>query len=72
MAFYTGRLGFKLDWGGEEGSRMGSVSRDGCAIMLSQRNSVAEPARVWIGCEDDTLFTLWRSQDTLGLVNESA
>lgn len=61
VAFYTGPLGFKLDWGGEEGSRICSVSRDGCAIMLSQRDTIAEPAWVWIGCEDESLFETWRS-----------
>lgn len=61
MAFYIETLGFKLDWGGEEGSRICSVSRDGCAIMLSQRDTIAEPAWVWIGCEDKSLFESWRS-----------
>ncbi len=37
IQFYTETLGFKLDWGGEKnGSLICSVSRDGCAIMLSQ------------------------------------
>lgn len=61
IAFYTGPLGFKVDWGGEEGSCICSVSRDGCAIMLWQRDTIAEPAWVWIGCEDDSLFETWRS-----------
>ncbi|MBE2284811.1 MAG: VOC family protein [Prosthecobacter sp.] len=61
VAFYTQSLGFKLDWGGEEGSRICSVSRDGCAIMLSQRDTMAEPVWVWIGCEDESLFETWRS-----------
>lgn len=62
-AFYTETLGFKLDWGGEGGSRICSVSRDGCVIMLSQRDSIAEPAWVWIGCEDESLFETWRSNE---------
>ena len=37
IEFYTGTLGFKLDWGGGEGSTICSVSKDGCAIMLSER-----------------------------------
>lgn len=61
VAFYTGPLGFKLDWGGGEGSRICSVSRDGCAIMLSQRDTIAEPAWAWIGCEDESLFETWSS-----------
>ncbi|MCB1089625.1 MAG: bleomycin resistance family protein, partial [Verrucomicrobiae bacterium] len=55
-------LGFTVDWGGEAGSRIGSVSRDGHSLMLSQRPSIAEPAWVWIGCEDDSLFELWKSK----------
>lgn len=61
VAFYTQSLGFKLDWGGEADSRIGSVSRDGCALMLSQRDTIAEPAWVWIGLEDESLFETWRS-----------
>lgn len=61
MAFYVETLGFRLDWGGMEGSLICSVSRDGCAIMLSQRDSIAEPAWVWIGCEDESLMETWRS-----------
>lgn len=62
VAFYTGPLGFKLDWGGQAGSRICSVSRDGCAIMLSQRDTIAELAWVWIGCEDESLFETWRAK----------
>jgi len=48
IAFYTETLGFKLDWGGAAGSCICSVSRDGHAIMLSERTSIAEPAWVWL------------------------
>lgn len=61
IKFYTGTLGFKLDWGGDEGSTLCSVSRDGCAIMLSEQPMGALGAWVWIGLEDDSLFHLWRS-----------
>ncbi|HCN78955.1 MAG TPA: bleomycin resistance family protein [Verrucomicrobiales bacterium] len=61
VVFYTGPLGFKLDWGGGEDSCICSVSRDGCAIMLSQRDMISEPAWVWIGCEDESPFEMWRS-----------
>ncbi len=61
MEFYVETLGFKIDWGGEAGSHICSVSRDGHSIMLCQRDTIAEPAWVWIGCEDDTLFSLWQS-----------
>ena len=29
--------------------------------MLCQREAMAEPSWVWIGCEDETVFALWRS-----------
>ncbi len=51
--FYIDTLGFKLDW---EGQTFGSVSRDGHCIMLSEKNKPTDPAWVWIGLEDDTLF----------------
>jgi predicted lactoylglutathione lyase len=50
VAFYTQSVGFKLDWGGEAGSR-----------MLSQRDAIAEPAWVMIGLEDESLFETWKS-----------
>lgn len=62
MAFYVETLGFKLDWGGEAGSCVCSVSRDGYRIMLCQRDTISEPAWVWIGVEDVSLFAIWRSQ----------
>jgi len=62
LEFYTGTLGFKLDWGGGEGSTLCSVSKDGCAIMLTESPTGTSGAWVWIGLEDDTLFQLWRSR----------
>ena len=61
LAFYIGTLGFKLDWGGEEGGVIASVSRDGSCIMLSERFAVDAPAMVWIGIEDADLFDEWRA-----------
>ncbi|MDF1862450.1 MAG: VOC family protein [Verrucomicrobiales bacterium] len=58
--FYTGTLGFGLDWGGEEGSRICSVSRDGCCIMLSQGFGASSPQWVWIGQEDESIFQEWK------------
>jgi predicted lactoylglutathione lyase len=60
--FYTETLGFKLDWGGEEGSVISSVSKDGCSIMLVQDAKGSPGAWVWIGLEDDSLFHLYRSR----------
>jgi predicted lactoylglutathione lyase len=62
IAFYTNTLGFKLDWGGDEGSVVGSVSRDGCCIMLSQQQPMGSPVWVWIGLEDDSLFEVYRAK----------
>lgn len=60
VRFYTGPLGFSLDWGGEHGSTIASVSRDGCSLMLSETGSGTSRVWVWIGLEDDTLFQVYR------------
>lgn len=62
VAFYTKQLGFQIDWGGEAGSQVASVSRDGRCIMLMQRADIADPVWVWIGLEDDTCFAEFRSR----------
>jgi predicted lactoylglutathione lyase len=62
IRFYTETLGFKLDWGGGDGSTICSVSKDGCAIMLSQSAEAGPGVWVWIGVEDDSLFRLYRSR----------
>ena len=59
ISFYT-NLGFKLDWGGEEGGRVCSVSRDGCGFMLSETVKPPGSAWVWIGVDDDALFVEFR------------
>lgn len=58
--FYTRTLGFSLDWGGESGSKICSVSRDGCSVMLTQGFGASPPQWVWIGLEDETIFQEWR------------
>ena len=62
IRFYTDTLGFKLDWGGQAGSLICSVSKDSCHIMLSQISSRSSSVWVWIGVEDDSLFHLYRSR----------
>jgi len=62
IRFYTETLGFKLDWGGEDGSTICSVSKDGCSLMLSQDAKGTPGVWVWIGLEDDSLFHLYRSR----------
>ncbi len=60
LSFYTETLGFQLDWGGEPGSGICSVSRDGCALMLSQNGHGTPGAWVWIGVEDAAVFDEYR------------
>jgi predicted lactoylglutathione lyase len=62
VRFYTETLGFKLDWGGKEGSTICSVSKDGCGVMLAQDAKGMPGVWVWIGLEDDSLFHLYRSR----------
>ena len=53
IAFYTQKLGFKLDW---ESDTICSISRDDCHIMLSESIEGGGKAWVWIGLQDDSLF----------------
>ena len=62
IGFYTGTLGFKLDWGGGQASIICSVSRDGHAIMLQQWEQKTSPVWVWIGLESAKLFEEFRSK----------
>ena len=65
LEFYTGVLGFKIDWGGGDGSAIASVSRDGRPIMLSQGIAGATaPQWVWIGVEDTAIFEEWKRSGT--------
>jgi len=61
LAFYTDTLSFTADWIGEQKLAC-SVSRDGCCIMLLQRNEWNGPAWVWIGLHDDSLFESFRAK----------
>src|SRR6266404_3752045 len=60
IRFYTETLGFKLDWGGEDGSVICSDSKDGHGIMLSQSAEGSPGVWVWVGLEDDSLFDVYR------------
>src|SRR5436190_15910895 len=62
VSFYTGVLGFVLDWSGKEGTKICSVSRDGCCIMLSEGDMGNPGTWVWIGLEDESLFKFLRGQ----------
>ena len=52
IRFYVDALGFRVDWGGEDGSTFASVSRDGRSIMLSQGEQGHSGTWLWIGVED--------------------
>jgi predicted lactoylglutathione lyase len=53
VEFFRRTLGFDLDW---KTSDICSVVRDGCSIML-QRSIDGPRATVWIGLEDDSLYS---------------
>ena len=62
VRFYTDTLGFKLDWGGEAGATICSVSKDSCSIMLLQADKADSAVWVWIGLEDDSLFETYKGK----------
>ena len=51
LGYYVRVLGFRVDWGGEAGAVMASVSRDGRSIMLCQGDQGQLGTWVWIGVE---------------------
>jgi catechol 2,3-dioxygenase-like lactoylglutathione lyase family enzyme len=53
IEFFQRTLGFDLEWKTPE---ICSVARDGCSIML-QRSTDGSRATVWIGLEDDSLYS---------------
>ena len=57
IEFYVTKLGFMEDWRGDV---VGSVSRDGHCIMLSEVTGTSEPGWVWIGMNDATLWDGYR------------
>jgi heme-degrading monooxygenase HmoA/catechol 2,3-dioxygenase-like lactoylglutathione lyase family enzyme len=52
LRYYVDVLGFRPEWGTEEGSEMASVIRDGRSIMLCQGAQGQPGTWVWIGVED--------------------
>ncbi len=57
--YYVGTLGFTEDW---RGNFVGSVSRDGCCIMLSEETGASDPGWVWIGLENARLFEEYKGK----------
>lgn len=52
IEYYQRVLGFRVDWGGNEGDGMASVSRDDHPIMLCQGSQGQSGTWVWIGVTD--------------------
>lgn len=59
LDYYQKVLGFVVDWGGNPGDTMASVSRDNCGIMLCQGSQGQSGTWVWIGVSD--VRTLYRA-----------
>jgi catechol 2,3-dioxygenase-like lactoylglutathione lyase family enzyme len=58
--YYTGRLGFSVDW---RVDGFASVSRDGCAIYLSEDGQGHRGTSLWMGVEDvEQLLAEFRSK----------
>ena len=63
LRFYVEILGFRIDWGDDEGSEMASVSRSGQAIMLCQGAQGHSGTWIWIGVDDiKPLFTEYQNR----------
>ncbi len=63
LRYYVQVLGFGLDWGGQDGSDIASVSLDGHAIMLCQGAQGRPGTWIWVGVEDiDPLYTEYREK----------
>jgi predicted enzyme related to lactoylglutathione lyase len=57
LRFYVDVLGFSIDWGGDPGSGMASVSHSGHPLMLSEGDQGQPGTWIWIGVEDvDPLY----------------
>lgn len=57
LRFYADVLGFSIDWGGDPGSSMASVSHTGHPLMLSEGDQGQSGTWVWIGVADaDPLY----------------
>jgi heme-degrading monooxygenase HmoA/predicted enzyme related to lactoylglutathione lyase len=52
LRYYIDVLGFRPEWGTEDGSAMASVARDGHSIMLCQGAQGQPGTWIWIGVED--------------------
>jgi catechol 2,3-dioxygenase-like lactoylglutathione lyase family enzyme len=63
IRFYVDVLGFRVNWGGEDGSTFASVSRDGRSIMLAEGEQGQRGTWLWIGVEDiEPLFADYKAK----------
>jgi hypothetical protein len=63
IQYYVSVLGFGVDWGGEDGSDMASISRGGHSIMLCQNQQGQPGTWIWIGVDDiEPLFHEYRAR----------
>src|SRR5476649_2957547 len=52
LAYYVGVLGFTMDWRGDDGNVMASVSRGGCNLFLASGDQGHPVSLMWIGVSD--------------------
>src|ERR1700730_12580590 len=71
VAYYKDKLGFKVDWGGEEIGLAG-ISRENCRMFLANPDCRAQygnvgPVLIWLNLnskeEVDDLYRLWNSSN---------
>jgi uncharacterized glyoxalase superfamily protein PhnB len=72
VAYFVSVLGFKLDWGDEQGGIAG-VSRGNCRLFLTNRgfregHGNSAPILLWLNLESkaevDELFAEWKAKQT--------
>ena len=69
LDYYTGKLGFKIDWGGADASIAG-ISKDECRMFLTahefrEQHGNAPPVMIWLNLsskeEVDELHDIWNA-----------
>lgn len=67
LAYYEGRLGFNIDWGGANGGIAG-ISKGHCRMFLTDNNfrkhhGNASPVMIWLNLDSkeevDELYEIW-------------
>ena len=69
LAYYEGKLGFNIDWGGTEGGIAG-ISQGDCRMFLTdsdfrERHGNAPPVMIWLNLDNkeevDELYEIWNA-----------